>query len=523
MAWLFDDIGQDRPAANSFRYREHQVAAVDAVIRELAQANSCYVVSATGTGKTEMICLLIDRLNAQDGCLIISPRIELVDQTASRLRSRGIQCAVERAHMESHEPATVACYDSLLTRRRNGQRYEKFLGKVRLVVVDEVHVNYTEASCRMLAEFREAGAKVVGWTATPRVGKADPLSDWYGQCAFSYLYQDALRDGYLVPYRLYLTVLDTLDLSKIRTVGGDYDLNSETFRRWCRQESTIQPVRSLIEQEHEGKPCVAFVPRIDFADLLNDALHRTGVRSCVVHSRMDANERRYNLSSFESGENNVVINVGCLTMGWDHPATAKLFLCRPTQSSDLYGQQWGRACRPLTGVVDGLRTAEQRREAIARSDKPYMEVYDFCDASRHSKLVTAVDLLYPHIPKEVRESVARKRKPGVAEDLDAIVAAEQAELLRSQKARDTMEMSKRRGIVAHGTFRHFERDAFAEPEYQSVSRGYRVMLWGAYKAKPLHTVPVDYLRWTVENCTPPKKHPGYFPALRAEITRRNKR
>lgn len=509
------------PKRLGFAYRPYQERSVRDIVSCLAQHHSCYVVSATGTGKTEIFCRLIDEMNARDGALVVSPRIELVDQTAERLRSRGIPCGIERAHLTSHERVTVACYDSLLKRKR----YERFIGMTKLVIVDESHMNYTKASQQMLGYFREAGAKVVGFTATPRIGKADPLSEWYGPCAFTYLYADAVQDAYLCSAKIWLSVLEGLDIDKCgKTSTGDVNLNSPEFIRWCRQERSVQPVRALIEQNHEGKPCVAFVPRIDFAELLRDALSRTGIHASIVHSRMDPQERRQHLLDFEDGTNNVIINVGVLTMGWDFPPVAKLFLCRPTFSNDLYGQMFGRGCRPLPGVIDGLETVAERRAAIAASAKPHFEVYDFCDVTRHSKLVTAADILYPQLTQEVRERVKRKSKPGVeALPLDEIVAAEQAALAREQAARDLLEMSKRKALVADARFSHYERDPFAEPEMAERRSRYTVMLWGKYKRKPFHLVPSHYIKWTLENCNSPKKHPGYFPALRSELTRRNGR
>lgn len=520
MSWLFEEIVEESEAKpKRFTARPFQVAAVDAVEDCLRTHDSCYLVQATGTGKTEVAILMRERIAAGDGFLHITPRIDLVDQAADRWRLRGIPCGVERAHLHSDETVTIACYDSLLSRRR----FEKFLGRVKLVVVDESHMNYTAAALRMLDSFRANGAKVVGMTATPRVGKRDSLSDWYGPCAYTYLYQQARDDGYLVPVKIWLTVLDNLDLSKIPTSCGDY--NGEQLARWLRQEGALQAVSSLVEQTYDGKPSMVFAKSIDQAELLTDILRRRGIDSSVVHSdtnRLPEEERRRNLDDFEAGRTNVIVNVECLALGWDCPKVQKIYIARPTQSYDLYGQIFGRGTRPLAGVVDGLATAEERRAAIAKSEKPHFEIYDLCDVTRHNKLVTASDFLNPNMDPKLQRRVRDRQASaptGVA-DIDLMVSQERARLAKEQAALDMIEMSRRARVKADADYRLYERDAFAAVERQENRRRYTVMLWGKYKRKPFHEVPTSYIRWTLENCKAPPRHPGYFPALRSEIARR---
>lgn len=519
MDWLFEGLQTAELAPKRFTPRPFQLAAVDAVSDCFKDRSSCYIVQATGTGKTEVAVLLKERIAQDGGFLKITPRIELVDQAADRFRSRGVPCEVERAHYHSDSDTTIACYDSLIKRRR----FEKFLGRTKLVVVDESHMNFTSAAIRMLQEFRENGSKIVGMTATPRVGKRSPLSDFYGTCAFTYLYQQAREEGWLVPCKIWLTVMDDLDLSKVPTSCGDYD--AQTLNRWLKQEGALQAVASLVEQTYEGKQSMVFARSIDHAELLCDILRRRGISASIVHSdinRLPEDERRRNLQDFEEKRTNVVVNVECLTLGWDCPAVEKIYIARPTQSYDLYGQIFGRATRPLPGVVDGLKDANERRDAIANSAKPHFEVFDLCDASRHNRLITAADFLHPGMDKKLQRRVRDKQEAvGGTLDIDSIIEAERKRLAAEQRAIDMLEMSKRRGVVGDGQFSLYERDAFAEVERQDRrGRTYSVMLWGKYKRQPFHKVPTSYLRWTIENCREPRNHPGYFPTLRSEIARR---
>lgn len=523
MGWLFDDMepeAEDSPKV--FSARPCQVAAVNAVDDCLKTHDSCYIVLATGIGKTEIAILLINQMNALDGALVITPRIELVGQTADRLRFRGIPCGVERGIYKSHEPVTVACYDSLLSKNR----YERYVGNVKLVIVDESHLNYTPAAMKMLGYFREAGAKVVGMTATPRAGKANPLSEWYGECAFTYLYADGVRDGYLLNAKIWLSVLESLDLSECATAYGDYD--AVKVARWMQQEKNLQAVSSLIEQTYEGKPSVVFCQSITHSELLRDILARRGIAACVIHSdtsRLPEDERRQSLLDFEAGKYQVVCNVGCLTLGWDFPPLAKLYVARPTQSLDLYGQIFGRGTRPLPGVVDGLSTAEERIAAIAKSDKPHFEIYDFCDASRHNKLITASDFLYPQLEPEVKERVRKRREKseGIT-DLDAVIEQERRELARQQAAQDMIEMSKRSKLVGHAKYSLYERDPHADAERpdRPARQGYMI-LGKKHRGWPIAKVPTGYLQWVLRDIRRTERNAYFMDAVAKEVRKRTGR
>lgn len=513
MAWLFDVKDRCDPQPRGFVPFPFQEAAVDSLDRGLERADSCYGVLATGTGKTEIARMLIERRGAMDGALVISPRVELVGQTADRLRSRGMACGVEQAATRSDAPVTVACYDSLLSRKR----YERFLGGTKLVIVDESHLNYTKSALQMLGYFREHGAKVVGLTATPRVGKKDPLSRWYGECAFTYLYRDAMNDGFLVPAKVMLVTLEELDLSACATKYGDYD--QAKVDRWMRQERPMQAVRSLIEQTHDNKPSVVFVGSIAHAELLRDQLSRTGLHAAIVHSRMDAEERRQHLRDFEDGTVSIILNVQCLTLGWDHPPVSNLYIARPTMSHDLYGQMFGRGTRPLTGVISGLTTADERKAAIAASAKPHFTIYDIADASVHNQLVTAADVLHPELNATVRKRLReQQRKARVVIDIDAAVVEEQKRLAQEQAAQDMLEMSRRQALLAAGKFSMRERDVFAKADRPQKRRRYTVMLFGKYKRQPFHQVPTDYLRWFTTNINCANK--AFMETVRSEYAKR---
>lgn len=470
--------------------RPYQVACRQAVTHCWKSLNRALVVVATGLGKTEIAAELV-RIADEEGLSTLTaiPFLDLTAQTAARYRLRGIACGVEQGELRSNERHTVACYASLLSR----ERWTGYIGRVQRIIVDEVHLNYTKASMQMLDGLMGAGVKVVGMTATPeRLG--DPITDYYGKPCYVYNYYDALNDGWLVPAKIWMSVMEWIDLSKFRVVNGDFDQTE--LRRILSQEKVVQAICSLIEQYYEGLPSVVFCQSIWQAEGVHKGLARRGIWSSIIHSKMKPEERRLHLRDFEEGNTKIIINVGCLCVGWDSPMLRKLFICKPTMSRPKYNQMFGRLVRALPGVVDGKHSAEQRKAAIAASDKPDFELFDLTDSSRHNDLRCAVEVLAPYASPELVSRVKRaiERKGGV-KDIDPIIEEEQAAMAREQAAKDAMTERLRAGLIANGRFTHYERDMNATAETPDrPKRIWTVMPFGRFKGVRIKSLPRPYVR-----------------------------
>ena len=516
---LFDDL--DESPANRFSFRPYQITASDRIVSSLAASAGCLAVLPCGTGKTEIIVRLVLLLApAPSRALVIAPLQSLVGQTANRLRLRGVSCGIEQGAMRSSERVTVASYKSLISQNR----YANFLDNLSVVIVDESHLNYSKRAIEILAAYREAGAKIIGLTASPERMTGDPLVTFYGDIAYFYSLRNAIDDGWLVPPKVWLTVAGDLDLSKFDEGDGDFNAN-----RLCKEmarEANVQTVANLILQHHEGEPSVVFCQGVLQAEKVREVLaNRGGLETAIVHSRMEDVERDRHMALFESGELNAILNVGCLTTGWDSPIVRKVFCCKPTRSRTLYQQMIGRGTRPLPGVIDGLHTPEARRAAIRASEKPLFEIFDLVDASRHNDLVTAVEALYPQIEDGLARRVRAKR-PQSAQTLTALgeLLAQERALIEeesrqeSQKAaaREALTERQRAAWLAGVEFTTCERDAFLPAEQRPKERGWRVT-FGRYKGRLLREVEIGWLHWALQ-----KAHlqPAFRAAVQREVKRR---
>jgi superfamily II DNA or RNA helicase len=515
---------QAEGAASPFAWRQYQIDAVANAADALQTSGGCLLILPCGCGKTEIAVRLINEASPTGRAIVITPFVNLVGQTASRLRLRGVSCGVEQATLRSHEPVTVASYKSLISR----DRYQRFLDEgIDLVIVDESHLNYSRRALEILTAFRNGGARIVGMTASPDRTSGDPLTAFYGGIAFNYTLQQAIADGWLVPPKIWIVVAGDLDLSKFDSGFGDFD--AARVAEVMAQEGNVQTVTNLVLQHHEGEPSVVFCQGIMQAEKVRECLWRAGVLASIVHSGMDEDERRMNLHEFESGKTNIVINVGCLTTGWDCCNVRKLFMCRPTRSRMLYQQMVGRGTRPLTNVVDGYSTAALRRRAIASSAKPDFEVFDLVDCSRHNDLMTCVEALNDDLPADVAKRVRQKREGesglpltelgGIIEAAQEDLRREAAEEAQRRAALDYLTADQRAGLNAEQSFGNFGREAFASAEGVAKPKPYRGWrwLWGQHKGKPLPEMDVGYMQWALAKCN--LKEP-FRSAVKREVERR---
>jgi len=385
----------------------------------------------------------------------------------------GIEMGTERA---DDDGVIVACYASLQSRKR----YQRYLGTVGLIIVDESHLNYSPAALQMLAEFRSFGARVCGMTASPPTSKEHPLEEHYGQPAFVYDYQQAVADGYLVGCQMHLCILEDLDLSRFKASFGDFD--ASRLDRMMRQRANVAGVASMIEQYWECKPSVVFAASIAHAEAIRDDLLGRKMAASIIHSRMDSEEQRMHLDDFSSGRSQIIINVGILTLGWDCPNVANLFMARPTASSCLYTQMFGRGTRTLPGVIDGLDTVDARLAAIAASAKPHFRVYDITDSSRHNDLKTALSILRPGLGDLLMQRVRNRTQRGgiLMAEIDPIIQEEKRLLAAQQAELDRIEMEKRRHIRVDGRVVAYERDALADAEGKRGGKRAKDYWWMPY-------------------------------------------
>ena len=495
--------------------RDYQQKAVEQVCLAAKRGHRRIVVcQPVGSGKTEVQAELcrIARFPVN-----IIPLVDLMRQNRDRLELRlGERVDIEQGgnYAESIEGlrrrAIVSSRDSMLS---SGRYKARAFDRTTLVMVDECHVGMTPRMEQMLQWFEDRGATIVGFSATPYKAKGKALRYWpRPQVVYSLM--DAISDGWHVPPKCFLSEAASFDMTMIDDEAGAW--NTQQLHAVLTAEHFAQEVKSLVLSTYKQQPSVVYSCNRRQAELFCEVFRRVGVEVSLVHCRQNPLVRKANMDAFLAGETKIIVNVGILGYGWDHPALANVYMAAPTRSLSRYEQRLGRGTRVLPGVLHPEMTRDERLAAIAASAKPHFNIYDITDSSRSHQLLNALQVLDA---KCRRKKSRQERMSGLLSmgGVDAVEAIKEADAidLAELEAQAQELIEKRKRLVVGVTFDHDTRDLFSEPEGKK-RRGWR-MMYGKYKGVRLDSIPEGYLSWVLES---QKKDTPFKSAVRRELSRR---
>ncbi len=441
------------------RLRDYQQHACDAVFREWQAVNSTLVVSPTGTGKTVLMCGIVQRLFPRR-VMILAHREELIFQAQDKIRRyTGIPAEVEMADLRIQEnqgrlfggaPVVIS---SIQTQNAGGDglgRMGKFDPcRFSALIIDEAHHATADSYRRVIDYYRANPAlKVVGVTATPDRADEQALGQVFDSVAFDYEILDAIHDGYLVPIRQRMVEVQGLDYSAIRTTAGD--LNGADLARVMEAEKNLHGIAGPAVELAGMRRALVFATTVAHAERLSEIFQRHGKAANWICGKTPKDDRRRILEEFARGQTQFLVNVGCLTEGFDDPGVELVVIGRPTKSRCLYAQMVGRGTRPLPGVIDSLNTAAERVGAIEGSRKPSVEVLDFAGNSGRHKLCTTADILGGEVSDEAADAAAKKAREAAGKpvDMEALLAEAEKEI----RAKAEKEAARRARLLVQAKY-----------------------------------------------------------------------
>jgi superfamily II DNA or RNA helicase len=395
--------------------RTYQHECIESVFREWQTHNSTLVVLPTGSGKSVIFSEIVRRMYPKRS-LVIAHRKELIQQAAKHIERAGLNTEIEMANQKAdaslfQRASIVVASIQTLVSGGASKRMTKFRPEdFGLIVVDECHHGTASSYKAVLDHFSQnKDIRIFGCTATPDRADEAALGQIFESVAFEYEILDAIEDGYLVPIDQQMVSIGTLDYSDVRTTAGD--LNGADLESILVDEKNLQGmVGSAIEIIGKRKS-IAFTASVRHAEKCCEIFnrHRAGM-AAWISGRTPSGDRARILSGFASGEIQVLSNVGVATEGFDMPDCECVIMGRPTKSRALYTQMCGRVTRPLTGVIDGMHSAYERKEAIASSAKPSALVLDYVGNSGKHKLMTTADILGGKYDDETKVLAEKKVK-----------------------------------------------------------------------------------------------------------------
>lgn len=331
--------------------RQYQREAVSAITLELKSVRSTLLVLATGLGKTVTFAALArDVVKAGGRVLVVAHRGELLEQASRTLQLFGLRVGIEqgtqRANRADLPEVVVASVQTL-----RGKRLEAFgPDTFQLVVIDEAHHAIAPSYRNLLDHF--APAKVLGVTATPDRADGVGLRNVFESVAYRYELRAGIKAGYLAPLELRSVVVDSLDLSHVRTLAGD--LRADELEKELTRDRVLHEVAGPLAELARGRQTLAFVVGVAQAHAIAAVLSGYGVGAAAVDGSMSAEQRAQVLADYSTGRLQVVTNAMLWTEGFDAPVTSCVALVRPTSSRALVTQMIGRGTRLAEGKTSCL-------------------------------------------------------------------------------------------------------------------------------------------------------------------------
>jgi superfamily II DNA or RNA helicase len=306
--------------------------------------------AATGAGKTIMGSAMIWWANKAHNrrALFLADTDELVEQAATKLvKSTGLIPGIEKAESYAglKTPNVVASIQSI----GQPKRLERFpADHFGLVLADEAHLSMADSWQRVLKRFNDAGAWVLGVTATPERGDERDLWSFYEHLSDEIGLFELIDAGHLAPITVE-TVPLAIDCTTTKITGSYSDDGND-------MEEAIEPYWRAIIQEWKQRagtrPTLFFHPGIRASKRFTALLQEAGVSA--KHVDGNSSDRKAILAEFERGDFQALNNAQMLMKGYDCPRISCVVVLRPTQSRVAYQQMIGRGTRKADNFADLL-------------------------------------------------------------------------------------------------------------------------------------------------------------------------
>ncbi|MGE3976980.1 MAG: DEAD/DEAH box helicase family protein [Nitrospira sp.] len=321
----------------------------------------------TGTGKTDLVCLYLQRLikaGRAERILFLVDREQLAKQALEALQDILNQHGsywLKPGTARQEQQITICLLQTMIG------RYDEFTsGYFDIVVADECHRSIYGAWQTALTHF---DALHIGLTATPATYIERNTFQFY-QCKddqpdFTYSIQNAFEQGFLVPYRFATGI--TVLLAEGADLNEEHYDPAEFERKWTNEDTNrkmMQEFDRLAWQNYKelapgqkvapGKAIVFAITKHHAARLayyLNE-LHPEckGRYAEVITSDVpnaDDLIRKFKRENYPQ----IAVSVGMLDTGFDCREVLHLVMCRRVRSPILYQQMRGRGTRTAPHIA----------------------------------------------------------------------------------------------------------------------------------------------------------------------------
>jgi DNA repair protein RadD len=335
----------------NLRYYQEQAVAACYQWMEGNRGNPV-IVLPTGAGKTIVIAKICQDVRSWGGRVLVLAHVkELLEQAAAKLSSLGVDVGVYSASLKSRQKdndITVAGVQSVFNKGFElcGSRpYD-------IVIVDEAHripLSGDGMYRTLVADLQTCNPKlrVIGCTATPyRLDSGLVYGDGelFSDVCYTADIRELIAGGFLCQLvgKQGMTEVSMSGVSK--GSNGDYK-SAEMQDRYLVNDIVKQSVREIVAQSKDRNKCLIFSSGVQHAAAIKAELCVHGHDAGVVVGETETKYRSEIIKQFRDGEMKYLVNVNCLTEGFDATAVDVVAIMRATLSPGLYYQMVGRGLR----------------------------------------------------------------------------------------------------------------------------------------------------------------------------------
>lgn len=305
----------------------------------------------TGSGKSRVIRQIVENHSQSKKIIyIIAHRESLVNQLSNEVSEAGIRHGIIAAGRPYLRYRVQVCSMQTLVRR---------LDKIEepdMLIIDEVHHAMAGSYLKIIQRYPDA--KILGLTATPARLSGEPLSDIFQKLITGPQSFELIEKGILCPFDYYAP--NDVDMSGVTKRAGEYN-TSESDKR-TDTKKIIGSVIGHYERLARGLPAIYCFSSINVAEHYAQAFREAGYRAIAVHSKMTGAQDK--IDGLKNGTLDILCQVEMLSEGVDVKGAIVLGMVRPTASTVICLQQWGRVLRSAPGkekaiIIDHVSNFER--------------------------------------------------------------------------------------------------------------------------------------------------------------------
>lgn len=317
------------------RYK-HQTECVDEMCAALALGGGI-VLAATGTGKTATAAQFFSRVGYD--CLFVVDQIDLLYQSQEEI-SRWLKEPVGVVGNQQYqvERVTVATTQTLQRHLRD-KKFRRWFRKVKIVLVDELHVQMGRKTFKVLRSINPIGR--YGLTATLQMKKKDVrLNAWAfaGPVIFRFPIKQAQKQG-VVAHGSVLQLRFPSDCQ-----GGGYQ---EEYASEVRDnEAKLKACRKIVTWAIEQGRCVyVLVDRIQHVHNVDGLFSDTSFGHAVAYGAVGKNLRVKARGRFEKGTVKLIIANRVFQKGINQSRVDVILDLAEMKDENAAVQKFGRGVR----------------------------------------------------------------------------------------------------------------------------------------------------------------------------------